>query len=480
MSRYVTTSFKQNIIRKYQNICMIKLQDLEGIVDTQRGFFQSGETKELGFRLTQLRKLKEILEKNEKRIYNALHQDLGKPPMESYTGELGVLIVEINHALKHLNSWMRPRRAPTPITLFPSKSRIYQDPRGIVLIMGPWNYPFQLLLSPLVGVIAAGNCAVLKPSELALASSSLVAEMIAEAFSPEYITVIEGGREAGEGLLNQKFDYIFFTGGEKVGKIVALAAAKHLTPVTLELGGKSPCVVDKDASIDTSARRIVWGKFFNAGQTCIAPDYLLVQKSVKKELLDRMIHHIQQFFGTSPIESPDYARIVNSSHFDRLAGYLQADTIVTGGQTNRDQRYFAPTILEHVSMEDEIMKEEIFGPILPVLEYQNLNEAIEILKQRPNPLSFYLFTTNDAVQKRILKEVSFGGGCINNTLVHFTNPDLPFGGIGSSGIGAYHGQYSFETFSHRKSVVTTSLWIDLNLRYQPYLDKLKLIKKLMK
>ena len=459
---------------------MIKLQDLEGIVDTQRSFFDSGETKGLAFRLTQLRKLKQILENNEKRIYNALHQDLGKPPMESYTGELGVLIVEINHALKYLNSWMRPRRTSTPITLFPSKSRIYHDPRGIVLIMGPWNYPFQLLLSPLVGAIAAGNCAVLKPSELTPASSSLMAEMVEKTFPPDYIAVIEGGREAGEALLNQKFDYIFFTGGEKVGKIVAAAAAKNLTPATLELGGKSPCLVDQDASIDTSARRIVWGKFFNAGQTCIAPDYLLVQESIKKELLERMIHHVKHFFGSSPIESPDYARIINSSHFDRLTALLKAGTIVTGGQSNRDQRYLAPTILDHISMEDEIMKEEIFGPILPVLAYRSLEEAIVILKQRPNPLSFYLFTKNHSVKKRILKEVPFGGGCINNTLVHFTNPELPFGGIGSSGMGDYHGQYSFDTFSHRKSVVSTSLWIDLNLRYQPYLDKLKLIKKVMR
>ncbi len=459
---------------------MISLQELERIVVNQRRFFQTGKTRDSEFRFKQLRKLKEVLVSGETQIYDALRKDLGKPPMESYNGELGILIVEINHTLKNLHSWMRPRRVSTPLALLPSKCVIHHEPRGIVLIMAPWNYPVQLLLTPLIGAIASGNCAILKPSELAPATSHILTEMISKAFSPEFIAVAEGGRETAEALLSLKVDYIFFTGGEKVGKIVAASAAKRLTPVTLELGGKSPCIVDRDAAIDVSARRIAWGKYFNAGQSCVAPDYLLVEKSVKNELLERMVHHLREFFGQDPIQSPDYARIINDQHFDRLERCLKAGTIVTGGQTDREQRYIAPTIIDHVSMEDEIMADEIFGPILPVLEYNSLDEAIEIVQKRPTPLSLYLFTENKNVQARILREIPFGGGCVNNTLVHFTNPELPFGGIGSSGMGAYHGEYSYRTFSHLKSVVETASWIDIKLRYPPYLNKLKLIKKIVK
>jgi aldehyde dehydrogenase (NAD+) len=459
---------------------MVQLQDLENIVQKQRQFFQTGTTKDLDFRILQLHKLKKMMQVHEEKIYETLHRDLRKPPMESYVGELGVLIVETNHALRHLRSWASFRSVSTPLTLFPSRSSFFFEPFGVVLIMAPWNFPLQLLLSPLVGAISAGNCAVLKPSELAPTTSQLVSEMIRETFAPEYITTVEGGPESGEALLNQKFDYIFFTGGEKVGKVVASAAAKNMTPVTLELGGKSPCIVDQDAAIDISARRIVLGKYFNAGQTCIAPDYLLVQKSIKNELLERMIHHINEFFGEDPKQSPDYARIINESHFDRLEKYLLTGKVVAGGKTDPEQRYIAPTILDRISMDDELMSEEIFGPILPVLEYQSLNDAIDIIRQHPDPLALYLFTTNKSIQERILKEIRFGGGCINDTLVHFANPDLPFGGIGSSGIGAYHGIYSFEIFSHKKSIVSTPLWIDMKLRYQPYMNKLKWIKKIMK
>lgn len=459
---------------------MISLQELEGIVANQRRFFQTGKTRDTEFRFRQLRKLKEVLENNETQIYDALRQDLGKSPMEAYNGELGILIVEINHTLKNLHSWMRPREVTTPLALLPSKGRIHHEPRGLVLIIAPWNYPVQLLLAPLIGAIAAGNCAILKPSELAPASSRIMAEIIKKTFPPDYIVTVEGGREAAETLLSLKFDYIFFTGSEKVGKIVAASAAKHLTPVTLELGGKSPCIVDMDAALDTSARRIAWGKYFNAGQSCVAPDYLLVERSVKNELIERMVHHIREFFGPDPILSPDYGRIINEQHFNRLEKSLKAGTIVTGGQTDREQRYIAPTIIDNVSMENEIMADEIFGPILPVLEYNTIDEAIVTVQKRPTPLSLYLFTENKNVQERILREIPFGGGCVNNTLVHFTNPELPFGGIGSSGMGTYHGEYSYRTFSHLKSIVKTPSWIDIKLRYPPYADKLKLIKKIVK
>ena len=459
---------------------MIKLKDLEGIVESQRRFFQTGKTKNIDFRLEQLRKLRDVLKKSEQRIYEALRQDLGKSPMESYTGELGVLIVELRHALENLHFWVQPRRVSTPLVIFPSRSVIYRQPRGIALIIGPWNYPIQLLISPLLGAISAGNCAILKPSELTPESSRLVAQLIEETFPPEFVTVVEGGREEAETLLNQKFDYIFFTGSLKVGQIVAQAAAKHLTPITLELGGKSPCIVADDAPIDTTARRIVWGKYFNAGQTCVAPDYLLVQKKVKNELLKSMIQSLQESFGSDPMDSPDFARIINDSHFSRLEKLLKNGNIVTGGKTDRDKRYIAPTILDDVSLDDEIMSEEIFGPILPVLEYESIDEVVEIVRQRPYPLSFYLFTRDKKVQERLIKDIPFGGGCINNTLVHFANPELPFGGIGASGVGNYHGEYSFQAFSHTKSVVRTPFWIDIKLRYRPYLNKLSLIKRIMK
>jgi len=459
---------------------MIKLQNLDSVVESQRSFFQTGKTKDIDFRLQQLRKLQDALKKNEQQIYQTLRQDLGKPPMESYTGELGVLIIELRHALKNLRSWVQPRSVSTPLAVFPSKSVIYREPRGVILIIGPWNYPIQLLLSPLIGAISAGNCAILKPSELVPESSRLVAQLIEQTFPPEFVTVVEGGREAGEALLNLKFDHIFFTGGANVGRIVAEAAAKHLTPVTLELGGKSPCIVVSDAPINTTARRIVWGKYFNAGQTCISPDYLLVQKSVKRELLEKMIHCLRESFGPDPMQSPDFARIVNDSHFCRLERLLKSGNIVAGGKTDRETRYIEPTIIDNVSLEDEVMAEEIFGPILPVLEYESIEEAIEIVRQRPDPLSFYLFTKSEEVQKRFLKDIPFGGGCINNTLVHFPNPELPFGGTGASGIGNYHGEYSFHTFSHSKSVVKTPFWIDIKLRYQPYLNKLNLIKRIMR
>ncbi|HSP06479.1 MAG TPA: aldehyde dehydrogenase, partial [Acidobacteriota bacterium] len=446
----------------------------------QKEFFRSGRTRDVDFRINQLRKLRDTLDRNESRIYQALQADLRKPAFEAYGGELGILLEEIRHTIGNLRSWTKPQRVPTPMSLFPSQSRILHDPRGVVLIIGPWNYPFQLLLTPLVGAIAAGNCAVLKPSELAPQSSRLISEMIAGIFPSAFVAVVEGDRETASMLLAEPWNYIFFTGGTAVGRIVAEAAARHLTPVTLELGGKSPCVVARDARLDVTARKIVWAKYYNAGQSCVSPDYLLVHASVKKPLLERIRAFVREFFGADPSRSPDYARIINASHFDRLEKLLSAGKVALGGSCNREQLYIEPTVLDEVKMEDPVMADEVFGPILPVLEYEDLNDAIGIIEQRPGPLSLYVFTRDKKFEKELLSRVAFGGGCVNDAMIHLANPYLPFGGIGSSGLGAYHGRYSFDTFSHRKSIVSSPFFPDIKIRYQPYLEKLRLLKKLMK
>jgi len=394
--------------------------------------------------------------------------------------EIGFLYTEIRHAVRHLRRWMQPRRVPTPLAIQPAVSWIQPEPYGQVLIIGPWNYPVQLLLAPLVGAIAAGNCAVLKPSELAPRTSEVVAGLIARTFPPEFVTVVTGGVEVAQELLSRRWDYIFFTGSTAVGRMVARAAAERLTPYTLELGGKSPCIVTADADLDLAARRIVWGKFFNAGQTCVAPDYLLVERPVMQSLLERLKGCIQRFFGPDPAASPDYARIVNQRHFDRLAGYLRNGQVAAGGQTDRDRLYIAPTLLVDVDWNAPVMQEEIFGPILPVLPFDDLEEVIGRLRQRPRPLALYLFTRSATVRDRVFGSLSFGGGCVNDTLVHLSNPHLPFGGVGESGTGAYHGRFSFETFSHRKAVLQSLPLGDPMVRYQPYGRKLWLIRKVMR
>lgn len=455
-------------------------ENIRKLQQEQREFFHSGKTRNVDFRIEQLESLRRVLLENENAIYQALQADLKKPQFESYGGELGILLEEIRHTIANLRGWVKPQRVPTPLSLFPSHSRIHSDPRGLILIVGPWNYPFQLIFTPLVGAIAAGNCVVLKPSELAPHSSKLIVEMITKTFSPAYVAVIEGGRDTGAALLAEKWDYIFFTGGTSVGKIVAEAAAKHLTPVTLELGGKSPCVVAEDANLDVTARKITWAKFYNAGQSCVSPDYLLVHKSIKKPLLDKIIAFIREFFGPDPAQSPDYARIISTGHYDRLDRLISAGKILMGGERNRDDRYIAPVILDEVQMSDPVMADEIFGPILPALEYENLDQAIALIEQRPGPLSLYVFTRSKSVADQLLSRVSFGGGCVNDAMVQLLNPYLPFGGVGSSGSGAYHGKYSFDTFSHKKSIVSSPFFPDIKIRYQPYKQKLRLLKKLMK
>jgi acyl-CoA reductase-like NAD-dependent aldehyde dehydrogenase len=361
----------------------------------------------------------------------------------------------------------------------PASSRIIPQPKGVVLIISPWNYPFQLLITPLIGSIAAGNCALLKPSELAPATSAVLAKLVERTFSPEYCALVEGGVEETTALLRESFDHIFFTGSIPVGKIVMRAAAEHLTPVTLELGGKSPCIIDKETDIKVTARRIAWGKFFNCGQTCVAPDYLLVPTQIKREVLAALKQSVQHFFGNDPQTSPDYGRIINERHFDRLVSLISGEVLL-GGTYDRSQRYIPPTVIDRVSMSDKVMEDEIFGPILPVLEYDTLDEAFALVRQRPNPLACYIFTTRRETEHRVLNELSFGGGCVNDTLIHVGNAHLPFGGIGASGMGAYHGQTSFDVFSHFKSVMKSPQMIDLPLKYPPYGKRLNLVRKMMR
>ncbi|MBD2561010.1 MULTISPECIES: aldehyde dehydrogenase [Nostoc] len=455
-----------------------ELSNVGDIIQNQREFFQTGKTKDVTFRIEQLRNLKQAIIEHEQSIVEALQADLHKPEVETYLTEIGV-IKEIDYAIKHLKTWTKPKKTAVSFDFFSYSARIYPEPLGVVLIIGPWNYPFQLIISPLVGAIAAGNCAIIKPSEIASHTSRIIAEIVAKYFDPAYIAVVEGGVEASQKLLAEKFDHIFFTGGTAVGKIIMAAAAKYLTPVTLELGGKSPCIVDTDINLEHTVRRITWGKFINAGQTCIAPDYLLVDKKIKKDLIDGLVKSLKEFYGDNPANSPDYARIISQKHFDRLVNFLKDGEVIIGGDAQPSERYIAPTVIDNVSLEDSVMQEEIFGPILPIIEYTDIAEAIALINSRPKPLALYLFSQNKNLQKRVLQETSSGGVCINDTVMQVGVSSLPFGGVGDSGIGNYHGKASFDTFSHNKSVLQNSFWLDLKWRYAPYEGKLPLIKKLL-
>jgi acyl-CoA reductase-like NAD-dependent aldehyde dehydrogenase len=458
---------------------MVQLaSSVETLLQQQRDFFDAGRTQPVAFRIEQLQRLKQAVLDRQNALMDALRADLRKPQLESFLTEIGV-VQEIDHALKRLKSWAKPQRVSVSLQQFPASAQIYPEPLGVALIISPWNYPVQLAISPLVGAIAAGNCVMLKPSEIAPHTSSAIASLIAETFDPAYICAVEGGVETSQDLLSQPFDHIFFTGSTHIGKVVMEAAAKHLTPVTLELGGKSPCIVDADTDLETTARRIAWGKFINAGQTCIAPDYLLVDRTIKPQLLERLQGCIREFYGDDPAASPDFARIVSDKHFQRLSNLLGAGKIIAGGETDADSRYIAPTIIDLDDPDVPVMADEIFGPILPVLEYNNLNEAIAFVNQRPKPLALYLFSRNHHRQEQVLQATSSGGVCINDTVIQVGVPSLPFGGVGHSGMGAYHGKASFDTFSHYKSVLRKPFWLDLKWRYAPYADKLKTIKKLL-
>ncbi|PPS45800.1 aldehyde dehydrogenase [Chroococcidiopsis sp. TS-821] len=457
---------------------MLAALSINDIIRKQRVYFQNGKTKDVEFRIEQLKTLKRAIQENTEGIVDALKKDLRKPELETYATEISITR-EIDYALKHIRSWVKPKKVRIPLEQLPGKGYIYPEPLGVVLIIGPWNYPFQLVIAPLIGAIAAGNCVIVKPSEIAPNTSAVVAQIIQKYFDPAYIAVVEGGIDISKQLLAEKFDHIFFTGGTAVGRIVMEAAAKHLTPVTLELGGKSPCIVDSDINLEHTARRIAWGKFINAGQTCIAPDYLLVHRQIKQQLLDSLQKVIREFYGEEPQQSSDYGRIINQKQFSRLVELLRDGKIVTGGSTDSRDLYIAPTIIDQVSLEMPVMQEEIFGPILPIIEYDDLSEAIAIINEKPKPLALYLFSRNRDIQQRVLQETSSGGACINDTVMHVGVSSLPFGGVGDSGIGKYHGKASFDTFSHEKSVLKKSFWLDLKWRYAPYAGKLNLIKRLI-
>jgi aldehyde dehydrogenase (NAD+) len=459
---------------------MVNPKNISEVLTRQREFFLSGKTKSIDYRIEQLRKLRDLIIENENAIYEALNTDFRKSRFETYLSENGYMIMEINEFIKKLKKWARPERLPSNLLNFPSSSFLMYEPYGLTLIIAPWNYPFQLALGPLAGAMAAGNCAIIKPSELTPATSSLIKDLVNDNFDESYIHVIEGDAGVTQSLLAEKFDYIFFTGGIQVGKIIAQAAAKHLTPVTLELGGKSPCIVDGSMNMDLAARRIVWGKFLNNGQTCVAPDYIYVDQQYQEELLNSLKQEVENAFGDNPEKSPDLARIVNLKHYNRIKDLIPEDKIYNGGTTNESELYIAPTILQDIDWDDDVMKEEIFGPLLPVLSYKNTEELISTLKRKEKPLALYIFSKKKSFIKDVLNELSFGGGAINDTVIHYGNPYVPFGGIGQSGYGAYHGKYSFETFSHKKGIVRKGNWLDVPVRYAPYNSKLKWLKKLLK
>lgn len=454
--------------------------DIPQTVSRLRGVFDGGQTRPYQWRRTQLEQLRAMIEENEDAICGALHADLGKSRQEAYLTEVGFILAEIDHALKNLKSWMRPENVSTPLSNQPGKSSIVHEPLGVVLIIAPWNYPFHLIASPLIGALCAGNCAVLKPSELTPTVSALLSDCLERYLDPEAIRVVEGGAETATDLLAQRFDHIFFTGSTRIGKIVMAAAAKHLTPVTLELGGKSPCIVNADADLEVAARRIAWGKYLNAGQTCVAPDYVLAHDGIAEELAALLEASVRAFFGSDIKASPDFARIVNERHFDRLTALMGCGDILFGGETDRSERYIAPTALGNVAAESPIMQEEIFGPILPILTVPTVDDAIAFVNERPRPLSLYLFSADGAVHDAVTKRTSSGSVCINEVVMQLAVPELPFGGVGASGMGAYHGRTSFETFSHAKAVLNKTTRFDVPLRYPPYSESaFKWLRRLM-
>ncbi len=425
-------------------------------------------------------KLKEVIQNKEEKILEALKKDLGKSDFEAYTSEVGFVLKSLDYTLKNIRNWAKTKKVRRPIFMPISKSYVKYEPHGTVLIIGPFNYPFQLIMEPLIGALAAGNTAIIKPSDKTPETVEILREIIEEVFDKEHVDVVTGNREAVSELIHLDFDYIFFTGSVPVGKIVMEAASKNLTPVTLELGGKSPAIVHKDADIEKAAARIAWGKYYNAGQTCIAPDYIYVHEDVKDRLLEGLIKEIVDFYGVEPLKSPDYGRIINHKEFNRLSDLIDDQKLYFGGEKTEEKLKISPTILTNVTWDDDVMQEEIFGPILPVLTYNKISEVVNIIKDKPRPLSLYLFTEDKNLQKKIEDEVPFGGGCINDTISHVSSPRLPFGGTGNSGIGSYHGEESFITFSHKKSMMKKSAKFDIRYIYPPYKGKLGFIKKIMK
>ncbi len=443
---------------------------MKTIVSKQREFFNTGVTKSESFRREQLTKLKAAILKYQKELLAALKTDLNKPEMEAYATEIGVTIADIDYNLKRLKKWMKPERVSTPLFFMPGSSWLYKEPYGVSLIIGPWNYPFKNTFGPLIGAMSAGNTIIIKPSELSPATSGVINKLISETYDPRYLKVVEGGAAETTDLLKERFDYILFTGGTEIGRIIYQAAAKHLTPVTLELGGKSPCVVDADTDLDVTVKRIAWGKFVNAGQTCIAPDYVLINKKIKKAFIEKMKQTITEFYGADPKASPDFPRIISDRHFERVKKLIDGD-VVAGGQSDASQKYIAPTIIDNVTNDHKIMQEEIFGPIVPLVEYDTLDQAIAKINSGEKPLALYVFSNNKNFSERIITETSSGAVSVNDVMLHAGHPGLPFGGVGNSGTGAYNGKFGFDTFSHTKPALKRPFMFDVKQKYAPYTQK---------
>ena len=453
------------------------LQEIDEIFNKQKEYYSTQITKDVNFRINQLDKLKSAIQEYEDKITEAIKKDFDKCEFEVFETEVGITLSEIKHVRNKIKKWSEPQKVKTPLTNPGAKTYIYKQPYGVCLIMSPWNYPFYLCISPLIGAIIGGNCAVVKPSELSPNTSKIIKEMIEKYFNKEYIAVIEGEVEVNKYLLTKKFDYIFFTGSPAVGKVVMEAAAKELIPCTLELGGKSPCIVDESCDIDMSAKKIVWGKLLNGGQTCIAPDYVIAHHNIKEDLIEAMKKYIKLFYGEEPMKSKDYTSIINERHFNRITGLIDENKVVYGGKNNKESLKIEPTIIDKVTINDKVMNDEIFGPLIPILEFENIDEVVEIVEVNKNPLALYVFTKNKNFEKAIICRISFGGGCVNDTIMHISNHNAPFGGIGNSGIGSYHGRRSYDAFTHEKTILKSSS-IDIPFKYPPYSKKaLQLLKK---
>ncbi len=458
---------------------MTATERIDYLFDKQKKFFQTGATIPVSFRLNALKKLRACIERREADIVAALQADLGKSDYESYMCEIGMVLSELSYLLKHTKKLAQKRKVRTPLAQFSAKSYTIAEPYGNTLVMSPWNYPFLLTLDPVADAIAAGNTAIIKPSAYSPITAQLVSDIVAECFDEEYIAVVMGGREENAHLLEKKFDFVFFTGSQAVGKVVLRHTAEHLTPAVLELGGKSPVVVDSSADIPLAAKRIVFGKIINCGQTCVAPDYILCEKSVKEELVQELVKQIAAQLGEKPLENPDYGHMINRKHFDRVMGLIDPSKVVCGGEGDAERLKISPTVMDNVMWEDAVMGEEIFGPILPVLTFERFDEVYDRLKDRQKPLALYLFSTDKAHIRLVTERISYGGGCINDTIIHLATDKMGFGGVGESGMGAYHGKVGFDAFSHEKSIVHKKNWIDLPMRYQPYNRKkyAKLVRK---
>lgn len=450
-------------------------KNIRMVVEHQRKFFDTKETLNINKRIYYLKKLKTSILKYENEINEALFQDLGKSASESYMCEVGLTLSELSYQIKHIRRWSRPKRHITDLTNFHGKSYSVFEPYGVVLVMAPWNYPFMLTMEPLIGAVAAGNCVVAKPSAYSPATSSIIKKILEQVFDDNYVAVVEGGRTENTELLEQRFDYIFFTGGVNVGKLVMEKAAKNLTPVSLELGGKSPCIIDKTANLKLAAKRLAFGKYLNLGQTCVAPDYLLIEETVKEKFLNIFIDTVKKMYGENPLENQNYGKMINEKHYRRVMGLIDKRKVILGGKGIEEQLRIEPTVLDDVTENDDVMQEEIFGPVLPVITYKEINDAVKFIETRPHPLALYIFSNDRKVQKLFTEKVTFGGGCINDTILHLATSRMGFGGVGNSGMGAYHGIKSFQTFSHEKSILRKYNWIDMPMRYQPYtkiMDKL--------